>query len=333
MSIFGDYREVVRPVLHDADACLRRAEELLDRKILNGRWRDTAERIAALKRWISDQGLGGLRVESGAVVAGAAADAALCTEVRSLIDRLVPWRKGPFVLCGADIDAEWRSDMKWNRVARALDQRFGSAEAAIRQKRILDIGCNNGYYLFRLLEHRPELALGIDPVERCLLQFALVLAAAGPAPAAVLPLGVEDSGFLKSCFDLVLCLGVTYHRRDPVMAIKNILTSVKDGGCAVIESLVIPGEEIGSLAPEGRYAKMKNVYQIPTAKQLAVWLESAGFRQIELHGVELTTEAEQRSTRLSPGESLKNFVDFNTAPPLTVEGLPAPRRALFTAVK
>ena len=37
-------------------------------------------------------------------------------QLRNSLKELMPWRKGPFHLLGIDIDAEWRSDLKWQRL-------------------------------------------------------------------------------------------------------------------------------------------------------------------------------------------------------------------------
>ena len=34
-----------------------------------------------------------------------------------LVEALHPWRKGPFQIAEHEIDAEWRSDQKWDRIA------------------------------------------------------------------------------------------------------------------------------------------------------------------------------------------------------------------------
>ena len=43
---------------------------------------------------------------------------------RNALMRLLPWRKGPFDIGGLVVDAEWRSNLKWDRV-RLL---FGAAQ-------------------------------------------------------------------------------------------------------------------------------------------------------------------------------------------------------------
>ncbi|MCB0311323.1 MAG: DUF1698 domain-containing protein, partial [Bdellovibrionales bacterium] len=85
---------------------------------------------------------------------GSAQDLSLEQQVvlKGAISTVMPWRKGPFELCGVEIDAEWRSDLKWERIRDCLDNPSGRI--------IADVGCNNGYYMFRLLEkHAPKLVL------------------------------------------------------------------------------------------------------------------------------------------------------------------------------
>ena len=45
-------------------------------------------------------------------------------------------------ICGIDIDSEWQSNQKWERVKSFLPN--------IKGMRIGDIGCSNGYYLYKL---------------------------------------------------------------------------------------------------------------------------------------------------------------------------------------
>ena len=68
---------------------------------------------------------------------------------------LQPWRKGPFVLFGVHIDAEWRSDWKWRRVAPHLSSLVGRV--------VLDVGCGNGYYGWRMCGAGARCVIGVDP--------------------------------------------------------------------------------------------------------------------------------------------------------------------------
>ena len=81
--------------------------------------------------------------------------AATLVRLRAALRALHPWRKGPFELFGVGIDTEWRSDWKWQRLAPFLPQLSG--------KRVLDVGCGNGYYGWRMLESGAGEVVGIDP--------------------------------------------------------------------------------------------------------------------------------------------------------------------------
>jgi tRNA (mo5U34)-methyltransferase len=75
---------------------------------------------------------------------------------------------------------------------------------------------------------------------------------------------------------------------------------------------------------------MKNVYTLPSPATLAQWLALAGFGEIELLDVSPTTSAEQRRTAWMQFESLADYLNPND-PGQTIEGHPAPRRALLRA--
>ena len=248
--------------------------------------------------------------------------------LQSLVEELVPWRKGPFSLFGIEIDAEWRSDLKWRRVENLIGDLSG--------KRVLDIGCNNGYYMFRLLEHNPELVLGIDPVERCFLSFSLLqYLAKNSAKAAQLQfelLGVEHVNLFPRFFDLVLSMGILYHHRNPHQQLLDIRDAMRPGGKLIVESIVIPGEESIALSPSGDYARMRNVFFVPTVNCLCSWLEKSKFIDIEVHSVEKTTVEEQRATKYSPFASFKDSLDSDDREK-TIEGYPAPLRVVVSCNK
>lgn len=95
---------------------------------------------------------------------------------------------------------------------------------------------------------------------------------------------------------------------------------------------MIPGQEELSLTPRQRYAKMNNVFFLPTPKALETWLHRCGFEPGPCLDVSRTTPAEQRKTAWIQTESLEDFLD--PADPLrTIEGYPAPRRAIFVATR
>ena len=97
-----------------------------------------------------------------------------------------------------------------------------------------------------------------------------------------------------------------------------------------METLVMEGDGDIALFPESRYAKMKNVFFIPTVACLSHWLQRSGFADIRCVDISRTTSREQRKTDWIDTQSLDDFLDPHN-PAKTVEGYPAPVRALLLA--
>lgn len=233
-----------------------------------------------------------------------------------------PWRKGPLELAGVMIDTEWRSEWKWERVCGHVD---------LRNQRVLDIGCGNGYFGWRMLAAGARLVVGIDPTLVFVMQWLACRHFAGDVPNYVLPLGIEDLPPGPAGFDAVFSMGVLYHRRDPVEHLEQLRSFLRPGGTLVLETLVLPGREHSPvLIPESRYARMRNVWAIPTASRLVDWLNTAGYASTCLLDVTVTTVQEQRSTPWMTFESLAESLDPEDSG-RTVEGYPAPTRALIIA--
>ncbi len=244
--------------------------------------------------------------------------------IDTLLRNLMPWRKGPFSLYGVDIDTEWRSDWKWERVLPHLSDLNG--------RTILDVGCGSGYHLWRMVGAGAHLAVGIDPTQLFLCQFEAVRKLlGGDQRAHLLPLGIEQLPALNA-FDTVFSMGVLYHRRSPLEHLWQLKDQLVSEGELVLETLVVEGDERTVLIPGDRYAQMRNVYFIPSALALKNWLEKCGFVDVRIVDVCQTTTEEQRRTDWMITESLAEFLDPND-PNKTVEGYPAPLRAVLIAKK
>lgn len=243
--------------------------------------------------------------------------------LRDLLMELHPWRKGPLQLGGMNIETEWRSDWKWDRVAPHID---------LTGHRVLDIGCGNGYFGLRMLGAGAELVIGIDPTLLFVMQWLACRHFSGDLPNYVLPLGVEDLPDTPAGFDTVFSMGVIYHRRDPLHHLRRIHGLLKkEGSTMVLETLVLPkGREDEELIPDGRYARMRNVWSIPGTGLLSQWIRAAGFRRVELVDIKRTTTREQRSTDWMRFESLDKALDPRNRE-RTIEGWPAPVRAVIIA--
>lgn len=235
---------------------------------------------------------------------------------------LRPWRKGPFDLGGIFIDSEWRSDMKWERVRHHISPLSG--------RKVLDIGCGNGYHLFRMATEGAKSVIGIDPSMLFLAQFTAVQKFIRQPGIFLLPIGFEELPDNLETFDSVFSMGVFYHRKAPFDFLRSLRLLLRKGGELILETLVIDGDERQVLVPSDRYARMSNVWFIPSAAAMVHWLSRAGFKDVRVVDNCRTTIEEQRSTMWMPGESLDKCLDSQN-PDFTVEGLPAPCRAIFIA--
>ena len=238
-----------------------------------------------------------------------------------IIERLIPWRKGPFSIFGHEIDAEWRSDFKWERLR--------PMPGALSNKRVADVGCSNAYYMFRMAPQEAECIIGFDPSERGYFAFELFQRFIQRPELGFELLGIEDLDLFPKFFDIIYCLGVLYHQRDPLGALSLLRDALKPGGHLIIESQVIESDLPCALIPPDRYGKARNVYFVPSLSGFQAMLQRMRFVEVELISVTEITEEEQRQTPLSPSESLIDFLDPNDAKK-TVEGLPAPLRAAFS---
>ena len=243
-------------------------------------------------------------------------------QIMAAAKAILPWKKGPYSLFGIDIDAEWRCDHKWDRLADFMPSLTG--------KRILDIGCNNGYFMFRMLNDEPEFVLGVDPVPRLWYQFHLLQRFAQISNIEFQMLGWEETAFFHELFDIVFNMGIFYHHFNPVQMLKNMRQSLRPGGTLVLESIIIPGEESICLFPPDRYANMRNVWLVPTVTAMVNFLERTNFEDIQIVSVTNHTPDEQRTTAWNPGPSFKDFLKKGDATH-TIEGHPAPKRAILTA--
>lgn len=241
-----------------------------------------------------------------------------------VLKTLHPWRKGPFNLFGIDIDAEWRSNRKWDRLLPHLPD--------LKGKVIADVGSNNGYYMFRMASHEPKLVVGFEPYLNHFFVFHMLRRFSGLTNLDMELLGVEDMGFFGPSFDVVFLMGILYHRISPLECLKEVKDAMSPGGTIIVESQAIPGDEPVALFPEERYAKVPGTYFVPTGRCLQNWMVRAGFSNVEIFCSHRMSSDEQRKTKWMEFESYSDFIDPEDSSK-TVEGYPAPLRVFLKGIK
>ena len=244
--------------------------------------------------------------------------------IKRQLKHLMPWRKGPYNLFGLVLDAEWQSNMKWARLEGQIKP--------LQDKLVLDVGCGNGYYCWRMLGKKAKYVVGVDPSLLFYSQFMAIKKYSPNCNIDLIPLGIESLPDKGLYFDTVFSMGVIYHRRDPIEHLRQLSKCLKSGGELIIESLVIDSDNLDVLIPKERYAKMKNVWSIPSVKLLVRWINDAGFKNIKIIDTTQTTIKEQRVTEWMKFESLANFLNQHNIN-RTIEGYPAPVRTIVISEK
>ena len=286
------------------------------------------KRYGDLKRWresmraLPELSASAINLDSAYVGAEGNITDTTSADLERALRGLHPWRKGPFSVFGVDIDTEWRSDFKWERLANAI--------SPLQGRRVLDVGCGSGYHCWRMRGAGASEVIGIDPTPLFVLQFKAIQKYLGDSTVHVLPLTLEQLPTKLQVFDTVFSMGVLYHRRSPIDHLTDLRDTLVPGGELVLETLVVEGDEQTVFVPPGRYARMGNVWFLPSPEALKLWLSKVGFRDIKLVDVSQTSIEEQRSTDWMTFHSLENFLDPED-PNKTIEGHPAPRRAILTA--
>jgi tRNA (mo5U34)-methyltransferase len=265
-----------------------------------------------------------VELNCSAVTCSATLDSGAAQSVEKALRALAPWRKGPFQIFDTFVDAEWRSNQKWERLTPHLD---------LENKLVLDVGCGNGYYGWRMLGRGARCVIGLDPSLLYVMQHATIRRCLGeglpnfvlPAPDTILPENLR-------IFDTVFSMGVLYHRKSPIEHLQALAHALKPKGEVILETLIIEGGDREVLIPSDRYAMMKNVWFLPSCGLLCKMMEKCGFEEVRTLDVTPTTVEEQRSTEWMTFDSLPQFLNPED-PRFTVEGYPAPLRAVVKGVR
>ncbi|MDG2140698.1 MAG: tRNA 5-methoxyuridine(34)/uridine 5-oxyacetic acid(34) synthase CmoB [Gammaproteobacteria bacterium] len=242
--------------------------------------------------------------------------------LKTKLKELTPWRKGPFNIFGVEIDSEWRCEMKWHRLKKHIRPLAG--------RKVLDVGSGNGYFGFRMIEQEAELVIGLDPHIPYVSQFWALKTFLPNCPNFVLPYGLEQIPGQVSGFDTIFSMGVIYHRKAPIDHLLQLRQALCPGGELVLETLCVDGPTGYCLTPEQKYARMPNVWFIPSLGTIENWLSRCGFKNIRALEECPTHPSEQRRTDWMPFQSLADGLKGGQEKQ-TIEGYPAPTRVIVLA--
>ncbi len=130
---------------------------------------------------------------------------------------------------------------KWRNVQACLP-------ADLTGWRVLDIGCNAGFYSFALAERGADV-LGVDVDPRYLAQAEWVTRQlALRTPPSFQRLSVYEIGKLNQTFDLTWFMGVAYHLRHPLLAL-DLIRSVTRGHL-MFQMMTFPDAESPPVPPD-----------------------------------------------------------------------------------
>ena len=244
-------------------------------------------------------------------------------KAKELLLELIPWRKGPFEIGDISIDAEWRSNLKW--------ERFLELNIELSGKTILDVGSGNGYYGFRMLGQGVDSVVCLEPNLSHLTQFIAINNFAKSEQIRMIPERIEELTFTDECFDLIFSMGVLYHHREPEDHLKLLCSHLKEEGTIILETLIVPEDYGEVLIPEANYANMPNVRFLHTKIGFEKLTKQANLNIASISSPCKTTIEEQRTTLWMPFKSLSD--GLNVEKDLTIEGLPRPERVFFTLIK
>ncbi|MFC6997482.1 TIGR04290 family methyltransferase [Rufibacter roseus] len=144
---------------------------------------------------------------------------------------------------------------KWEQIKEHIPQDLSGW-------RVLDIGCNAGFYTIELAK-RGASVLGIDVDPHYLRQAEWVAKQFGlDDKVEFKQMQVYDVAHLEEKFDLIWYMGVLYHLRYPLLSLD--ILSQKVTRLMVFQTLTMPGEEVTKLPEDidfhGREIMLENGY-------------------------------------------------------------------------
>jgi tRNA (mo5U34)-methyltransferase len=217
-------------------------------------------------------------------------------EIRARVRALDPWFHN-IRLNGVDTAPDHflgdYPSIKWQRFAHAMPDDLSG-------RTVLDIGSNAGFYAIEMKRRGAARVVAMEP-DAHYLEQAKFAAAVSDCDIEFLQWSIYDLPRLQESFDVVLCLGVIYHLRYPLLALDLIRRyAVRD--LFVFQTMIRGSSEVREIAPdypfeeraifdtpgfphmsfvEQRYARDPTNWWVPNTACAMAMLRSAGFTIID----------------------------------------------------
>lgn len=166
--------------------------------------------------------------------------------------------------------------------------RFGMPKD-LTDKRVIDIGCWDGFFSFEAEKRGAKSVLATDCTKddggnwagtkgfeyakeklNSNVQFQYYNIEEYP----------EDIYFQ---YDLVMCYGVLYHLKSPLLAIENLFKITAPGGICLLETTISKSTDKAVLEYRPRYANDPTNYFYPTTKWIELAALESGFKTTKEH--------------------------------------------------
>jgi 2-polyprenyl-6-hydroxyphenyl methylase / 3-demethylubiquinone-9 3-methyltransferase len=197
-----------------------------------------------------------------------------------------------------------------------LRTRYIEQAAALRDARVLDVGCGGGI-LSEALALRGARVMGID-LSQAVLDVAALHAIESKLQIEYRAVAAEELAAAQpNAFDLVTCMEMLEHVPDPAATLGALAALVKPGGNVVISTLnrkpqafavaILGAEYIARMLPRGTHEYLKFI----RPSELARWGRASGLTLLDLTGI--TYNPLTRAFRLSPNTDINYLAHFKRA--------------------
>jgi tRNA (mo5U34)-methyltransferase len=141
-------------------------------------------------------------------------------ELRELFDSVKPWHHLIDVHgVPTKVEPAWGEYLDhpralWESVSQVLPDLSG--------KRVLDVGCNDGFFLFACRQLGAKEVVGIEASEHFFNHAVLVNSLLDPGGISVHQMSAYDVGDEMGEFDVTLALGLIYHLKSPLLFLERV---------------------------------------------------------------------------------------------------------------